>query len=312
MRITSPGFYRMTADDYHADPCPEPSLSGSIAVPLVHRSPLHAWARHPRLNTEAEPSAPSAQMLFGSVCHRLLLGEGPEIEIIDADSYTTKAAREARDSAIARGRLPVLCGVYDRAEAMTDIARDRLEQALGGLTGGTAEAVLAWSESGAWCRGMVDWLSGDRRMVFDYKTTSASVRPDEVARQFYDMNYHLKAAFYERGLDVLDPGNTGRRRFIFLFQETEPPYECSLIEPDESGMTVGRKQTTYAIETWQRCLRDNIWPGYGNAIHRAAMPSWMEQRWIEREMADPLATGQLAPGGRVEPYTEKPFEGWTP
>ena len=32
--VPGPGFYSMSAAQYHADPCPEPSLSSSIAKVL--------------------------------------------------------------------------------------------------------------------------------------------------------------------------------------------------------------------------------------------------------------------------------------
>lgn len=301
--LPEPGFHSIAADLYHADPCPAPSLSGSIAIPLVTRSPRHAWYRHTRLNPDAEPFEPSPQMQFGSVCHRLLLGAGPDIEVIDADDWKTKAAREARDAAAALGRLPILGKDQLRATQMAAVASAKLNAALGpGWNDGRAELTMTWREGREWCRGMMDFVSADCSLVLDYKTTGANARPDEIERHFFDMHYHLKAAFYERGLDVLDPGNIGRRRFVFLFQETEPPFECSLIMPGEGGMMVGRKQATYAITRWQHCMAANEWPGYVNTIHRAAMPSWAEQRWLERELNDPHATGATSPDDLMPVY----------
>lgn len=314
--IQDPGFYTLKAEDYHADPCPEPSLSGSIAIPLIHRSPRHAWWQHPRLNPAAEPFEASAKMDLGSACHKLLLGAGAEIEEIEAENFTTKAAREARDVARAAGRIPMLSKDMQTAHEMVAVAKDRLwnsVEAKGpGDESGKAEQTMIWREGAIWCRGMVDWLSVSRRVVVDYKTTGTSARPDDIERHFYDMNYHLKAAFYERGLDVLDRSYIGRRRFLFLFQETDPPYECSLIEPSESGMTIGRKQATYAIRRWQQCMATGQWPGYGSEVYRAAAPQWIERRWLEREMNDDFATGETAPDGRIEPYIEQPQKGWAP
>jgi hypothetical protein len=48
--ILTAGIHDTTAVDYHADPCPEPSLSAHIAALLCARSPRHAWAAHPKLN----------------------------------------------------------------------------------------------------------------------------------------------------------------------------------------------------------------------------------------------------------------------
>ena len=43
------GIHDIPPREYHADPCPAPSLSRSIAKLLVERSPAHAYAAHPRL-----------------------------------------------------------------------------------------------------------------------------------------------------------------------------------------------------------------------------------------------------------------------
>lgn len=296
-----PGIYSMAADAYHADPVPEASLSGSVAIPLVHRSPRHAWWAHPRLNPAYEPKS-SDRMDLGTVAHALLLGTGGDISVIDADNYTTKAAREARDAAREAGRTPVLTAAYEQAEKMARKATEYLNEALHRWGDGKPEQVLIWQEGDAWCRGMVDWLMDDRLTVIDYKTTGTSARPDDVERHLFDMNYHLKAAFYERGLNVLHPEGAGRRKFLFLFQETDAPYECSLVGLSEGAMMIGRKQATYAIRRWQQCMRSGEWPGYGDRTHAAVPPPWIEQRWMAREMSDPFATGETEPGEAMPVY----------
>ena len=299
--ITSPGIYSLAADVYHSDPCPTPSLSGSVAIPLVHRSPRHAWWAHPRLNAATERHE-SSRMDLGTVAHELLLGVGGGIEVIDADSFTTKAAREARDAAREAGKTPVLTAAYEQAKAMSERAREFLDHAVIGWTDGKPEQTMFWQEGDAWCRGMVDWLKNDLRTVIDYKTTGTSARPDDVERHLFDMNYHLKAAFYERGLNVLDPANIGRREFLFLFQETDAPFECSLVTLSEGAMTIGRKQATYAIRRWQSCMRSGVWQGYGLDWKTASPPPWIEQRWLAREMSDPFATGETEPGETMPVY----------
>lgn len=301
--ITESGLYEsMRAEDYHSDPCPTPSLSGSIAIPLINRSPRHAWFAHPRLNPDVVREE-SSRLDLGTVAHALLLGRGSEIEVINADDYKTKLAQSQRDAARAAGRTPVLPGQFERASAMAERARTMFD-----FGDGRPEVVMAWQEGDAWCRGMVDWLGSDLLTVLDYKTTSASARPEDAERTLYDMHYHVKAAFYERGLDVLAPAGIGRRTVLFLFQETEPPFECAIIRPSEGGMTIGRKMATFAIQRWQACLAANEWPGYGKGIYNAQIPQWSERRWLDREMTDPLCTGDTAPVRRAEPYTPRNTE----
>jgi hypothetical protein len=49
-KISRPGIYLdVAANDYHADPCPAPSFTQSIAKVLLEKSPAHARLAHPRL-----------------------------------------------------------------------------------------------------------------------------------------------------------------------------------------------------------------------------------------------------------------------
>jgi hypothetical protein len=53
---------------------------------------------------------------------------------------------------------------------------------------------------------------------------------------------------------VLDPENAGRRRFLFVMVENEPPYALTVHEMSEAVMTIGRKQLDYAIRIWRECI----------------------------------------------------------
>jgi hypothetical protein len=97
---------------YHADPCGSPSLSQSIAHTLITQSPRHAWLEHPRLGGQQRVS--SKVMDEGSILHKLLLGAGAQFEMVVADDWRTKAAKEARDVIIAGGRIAILAHNFEK------------------------------------------------------------------------------------------------------------------------------------------------------------------------------------------------------
>lgn len=291
LQITQPGFYpAMLIDDYFADPCPMPSLTQSIAKLLINRSPLHAWAAHPRLAVPVEDEGTDEPKKFdvANIAHKLLLGRGSEIAVIGADDWRTKAAKEARESALARGRLPCLAKQYERATTLVDQARDQLSAAgLGDAfspKAGDGEMVIAWrDEAGFWHRAMIDWLSHDRRLVLDYKTTLASAAPRDIPAKMAGDGWCIQAAQHEAGLNVLDPENAGRRRHIFVCHEIVEPYALSIVEIPEAPLTIGRKQLTVASELWRRCLSSGEWPGYPSGVIRPEYPGWRESEWLARE-----------------------------
>ena len=106
-RVAEPGLYRMTAEQYHADPCPEPSLSSSTIKTMLERTPRHAFHDHPRLGGMRLESSSAAQTL-GSVVHAMVLGAGRQWHVIDADDWRTKAAKAERDAAESVGKVPIL------------------------------------------------------------------------------------------------------------------------------------------------------------------------------------------------------------
>src|ERR1019366_772229 len=118
--ITTHGFFDIPSDVYHADPCIFPSLSSGIAKNIL-RSPLHAQAKHPRLRLTHDPleDESSSAMKLGSLIHALVLGNGPDFAVIDADDYRTKAARELRDTALEDGFIPILAKEHAQGEKVS-------------------------------------------------------------------------------------------------------------------------------------------------------------------------------------------------
>jgi hypothetical protein len=285
----------LTLQQYHNDPCPEPSLSSSIGELLLHRSPRHAWTQHPRLNKDLAPFDASRRMDLGSAAHCMLFGKANELLIINFDDYKGKVAREMRHQARLAGLVPILEHEYERARILAEIAAKYLADELG-VQDAHDEACVVWKEEGdVWCRALIDRLCATLLCSLDYKTTELSAEPNAATLRIYRANYHFQAAFYERGLDTLNPSNVGRRRNLFLVQEVDPPYGCSLIQLDEGGMTIARKQVHAAIAMWSECMRSGKWPSYPRGIFMGMMPSWLEREWLMREMGDDRLTGEIGP-----------------
>lgn len=295
MMITEPGLFRdVAAADYFADPCPTPSLTQSLAKILITQTPLHAKMAHPRLtppddNDEAEKYV-KAQAI-GNAAHLILIGRGKTLEIIDADNFTTNAAREKRDEANAAGKTPILEKHYLVAEQMTVAARLQLDKIEGCETAfrdgdGDGEIVAACDDDGLWLRTMIDWLSADHRAIWDYKTTGISASPYVVGKKMVDDGWDVQAAMIERILDAVDPENAGRRKFRFVRQENSPPFALTVSELVEAPMTMGRKKLQYAINAWRECWTTGIWPAYPLRIIRPEYPSWQETSWLNREIAE--------------------------
>lgn len=283
--ISEPGWYDLPEDIYHTDPCPEPSLSASCAKLVIDKSLLHAWTYHPR-NPSAEPFTPTTAMDIGKAVHALIFG-GAKIVVIDAASYMTKAAKEARDAAHATGAIPILASRLSDLEKMANLARERFD----GLYGGEyhAERVAIWKcpRSGGWRRGMLDSSAKSAPIIVDFKTTEASVDDQACVRRIFDHGLHIQAAAYAEAMECLNPEWSGRVRFFFQWQEQTAPFALSRpIEMGEAAMTLGREQWRQAGPLWDAAVKLNTFPGYLTDPLEAAPPPWELTKWENRMIED--------------------------
>lgn len=278
------GILTIGADQYHADTvADQPSLSSSIARILIDKSPLHAWAAHPRLGGQV--SKDTDAMDTGTILHSLILeGDADGIAVLDYDDYRTKAAQLERDNARAAGLIPVKRKEWQAVEDTADAikARIRTHDADPPLfADGQAERVLVWDEDGVTCRARLDWLRDDHRTIDDLKTTSYSVHPNALARTLFNNGYDVQAAFYLRGLKALT-GKTAEFRFVFA--EVEPPNAITVINLSPAALALANEKVQWAIDTWRDCLRANKWPGYPTRVATIDPPAWAEAQWLDRDL----------------------------
>lgn len=286
--IGAPGIYILNARSYHADPCPAPSLSSSIAKVLLDQSPLHAWMRHPRGNPAHQPDERD-EFDLGSTCHALVLEGEDDIVVVEADDWRTKAAKEKRDEARGAGKVALLQRHHQTVHAMAARLRSQIAKSedarLLGLLAGDAEKTIVWRErNGVWCRARPDWLRSDQRLIADYKTTTNAEPGAWIRGQLFGLGYDLQAAFYLRGLRAVTGHDAAAWRWVV--QETKPPYAASVIAPTPAVLVLAEKKVQRAIDLWGDCLKADQWPGYEAHTAWANLPSYQETRWLERETRD--------------------------
>jgi len=283
----STGIHTISAAEYHADPAEKPSLSSSIAGIIWHRTPLHGWMAHPRLNPDLVRHE-SSTFDLGSAAHALILeNDESKLVIVDADDWRTKAAREARDAARAEGKIPLLKNKYEEVANMVEAAHHAIavSELQGLFDDGKPEQTVIAKDGDTWLRGRFDWFTNDRKIILDYKTVGRSAAPESFLRSsVFQFGYDIQAAMYTRLLTLL--GCEEDTKFVWLVQETEAPYACSLIGASPSMIEAGTRKLDYVKRQWDECLATGNWPGYGKRIAWLEAPAWELGKVEEREFIE--------------------------
>lgn len=277
--VTKPGIYQMDEAYYHSDAVPE-ALGGSLSssgAKLLLPPNCPAIFDYQRRHGKR----PSKAMELGTVVHGMVLGTGQPVAVLDYPNYNTNAAKDARDKAIADGKVPMLAEKYAEAEAIAQAVRDH--RTAGPLFAeGDAEQSGFWRdpEFGVWRRCRWDWLTPYQE-VADLKTCASASPHDDIPKAMHNFGYYLQNAWYRDGFTELFGEEP--RDFLNVFVSTEPPYLITIARLDDKAVSLGRQRCRAALEKYRDCTEAGVWPAWSDDITDISLPYWAE-RQIESEI----------------------------
>jgi hypothetical protein len=253
----APGIYSGVSNrDYHADP----ALGSSSLKTLATKTPAHY--QHDKANPKF-----SDAFTLGTAAHSLILeGDASSIDVIPADNWLNKAAKEAKAASLAAGRQPLLVKEMAQVKAMRDAVMAH-PQARDLLTGHKAEESVFWDENGQTYKCRPDaWKPG---ILVDLKTT-VSASPRDFSKTAYNFGYHQSAAHYRTGVQAA----TGELLpFVFVLVEKTAPYLVSVVTLDDEALVSGDALNDRAKRIYRRCTETGNWPGYPTT-EPISLPMW--------------------------------------
>lgn len=269
----------LSAEDYHAD---RTSISSSGLRALLNPG-CPAQFKYDRDN----PQAPKREFDLGHAAHKLVLGEGEELEPLDFDNYLTKAAKQARDEARAAGAVPLLRHEWEQVQAMAEAIRRHPDAGPLFAPGmGIPERSVYWTDpaTGVRCRVRPDWLivRPEVTVIVDLKTTT-DANPEACSKAIESYSYHQQGALYIDGVQAAGLAPEGAR-FFFAFVSKKPPYLITVRELADQDQDIGRARNERALRLYADCMASDQWPDWTGpvpTVPQIGMPTWATLRQAE-------------------------------
>lgn len=268
-------------------------LSPSIAKTLLQRSPLHAFDEHRLLGGNRKGA--TKVMDEGKLIENILCDlPADDLELLDFDNFMSKAAKEAKATALLAGKTPILMRSYMEASTSAEAMRPHLNAKGINLLDGLKQQRLEWQSQGGGfggpgvaCSGVPDILILDeaKRICIcrDLKTTD-NAHPRTLQRKAVDMGWDIQEAAYTEAINTLYPWTAGIVEFQFVVVERSTPFACTIAELSGEMREMGQRKWRRAVDTWGRCLATKRWPDYSPIPVRLEAIPWQLTQEAEQEL----------------------------
>lgn len=296
-------------DDYTPTPQPEapahwdkyPSILPDLEAEKYHRHPavskhgLDDFRKAPALylyNRE-NPTPPTPALLFGSLYHTVILepeligqlyavvpsdaparpsirqreAKKPSLETLEAIQWWDDFNARTAGKTIVDAADIVRCQQMRQAMMKNLACRNALEEARL-----YTEASLFWQNerTGVKCRARPDIIRADG-LIIDPKTCQ-DASEEAFQRAAFNYGYYRQAAMYLDGWEAVSGEKA--KAFIFLAQESEPPFLCRAYVASPQMIEYGRVQLREDLERFAKCEATGIWPGLGDKPAELTLPAW--------------------------------------
>lgn len=260
-----------------------PAVSASGINKFLLHSPAHFWAESP-LNPNRVRTEPTAAMIFGSLCHKLLLEPlsfAAEFAVSPEVDRRTNAGKATWSQFCEQNSSKRIVTQDQFGEATIMVEALRRHPTVFKLLGqGSAEAPLQWTDEATdlTCKGKADYYRNG--LLLDYKT-SINASPSYFCKAISNMGYHRQAAWYLHGVEM----TTGTRPdgFVFIVQDKSLPEAIGIYEIDSQTIEKGQIENDWVLAQIKRRLALNDWAAFPPTIQTIGLPAWYSVQGGEDE-----------------------------
>ena len=257
-RPTEAGIFKIPEAEYR-----KIKAANITYLKLFNRSPLHVWTAFN--DPEAEIISATYAMVQGTAFHWSVLEPDRLKTDVAIDPGWSKNATKYKEWAAEQGDRIIISALdFRNVRRMAEKIYKR-ESAMRFLKSGYPEVSMIWFEEefNLWCKGRLDWITGDGGTLIDLKKTKIATKwafEGSIRRYLYNH----QAAHYCRGYRAI----TGRKpdKWLWIVSEIDPPNEANVFAADMAAV----EQAEIDVEQWYRmysqCEETGIWGGYPDDI----------------------------------------------
>lgn len=261
-----------------------PAISAS-QIKQYDKGAYYFWKSSP-FNPEKKPEEESNALIFGKLCHCLLLEPQlfeTEYAIVDFGKLrTNKKYWDAKEEM--PGKIIISPDEYEHAKEMIEhVHKHKLAETI--LSGATAEMPFTWTdkETGLPCKAKLDAIKRTKAgiVVIDYKTSSDIL---SVLNWPQKLQYPLQAEFYCRAVEE----KYGEKpiEFVFIIQsnkEEEEDMVC-VANVEYETQEVARSIVTHhmyeirdKLINWEKTKDNHIWAAFPERVEMRYSNWYMER-----------------------------------
>ena len=197
-----------------------------------------------------------------------------QVEIIDADSWQSKAAQAALREADGNAALP---SEMATVKAMRDaVLGNRFATDL--IADTDHEVTLQWYDPiYKQAKARMDGIN--RYAMLEVKTTGAALDDRSLTRLSWNLGYHVQAGWYATG--AVECGLVSRVPDAYiLWVESDPPHDMRVTRMEHGLVETGAAEAIRIARDYRACEACGVFPGVCGEVTVLDAPAWAKGEWI--------------------------------